>query len=111
MYDLKDIEARVKSGIAVSVDELIYLFKNNNAALWAFLIQNNPGNINGTLKYKLAYSELGFDPNPEAIAKIINMALQRGEQNELIYVLDQFELKTENLDPNFVAALQTAFSF
>lgn len=108
----QDIAKKVKNRVPVSNEEYLYLLEKNPNAFWGFLITNNPGNINNTLRHELQepYTELGFYPDKQKLARIIEMILQKGEQSELNEVLSRFELKTEGLTPEFVEAFKLKFS-
>jgi hypothetical protein len=106
MYDLNDIAARVRSGQRVSTDEYLFLLKHSEAAQLAFMVSNNPGNVNNTLRHQLGYIELGFNPNPVAISAQLEMMLSKGERAELDTVKANFQLIEKGLDPAFINALK-----
>lgn len=99
-----EIEKKVRAKQPVTVDEYLYLLNQSQQAFWAFLISNNPGNVNDTLRHKLAapYTELGFNPDKVKLARIIEMIMQKNDESELMEVLKNFELKTEGLDEEFI---------
>jgi hypothetical protein len=99
MYDLNEISNKVKNGIPVTVEEYIFLLQNSDAALWGFMIHNNPGNIHNTLRHKLGYSELGFNPDPIALSSQITMMVQKGDTKELDKVIKDFVLIEQGFDP------------
>lgn len=107
MFDLKDIEARYHAKKRLTEDEYLHLLQNNGSAKWAFLIRNNAGNINHTLRHILGYTELGFYPNEIAIAKQISMMRERNEIAELQKVLSNFVLIEKGYSPSFIQKLKS----
>lgn len=110
MYNLQEIKNKVANKIPVSNDEYLFLIANDNSAFWAFLISNNAGNINNTLRHQLGYIELGFEPSPKALARIIETLLIKGEKAELEKVMQNFVLDTRGLDSEFVQKFTNHFS-
>lgn len=102
MYDLKEIAGRVSKGVHVNTNEYLHLLKNNIVALWGFMISNNPGNINNTLRHQLGYIELGFNPNPLAIGKQIEMLYDKNEADEIATIKKSFILNEKGLEPGFI---------
>lgn len=109
MFDLKDIEARVKAGQSVTPKEWAYLLHNNKKAFFAFLIDNNPGSMNDVLRHQMGYSELKFSPDKMAMARIINNLIEKNDQHELHQVLTNFKLNPANTNSRYLAELQNLF--
>lgn len=110
MERLTEIKNKIINKRQVTTDEYLDLIQNDTHALWAFLISNNAGNINNTFRNKLGYTELTFEPNQKALARLIEQLLQKEEKTELTNVLDRFELNTKGLSPDFVTKFITFFS-
>lgn len=107
MYDLNEIASRVRSGKKVTTEEYLALLQGNEEAQFAFMISNNPGNVNNTLRHQLNYVELGFNPDPIAISAQIQMMLNNNERAELELVKHNFKLNPAGLDPQFINALNS----
>jgi hypothetical protein len=108
---ISEIKQRVINKLPVTTEQYLELLRNDEPTFWAFLISNNPGNINNTLRHRLKepYTELGFEPNQAALARTIEMIIQQGNEPELMEVLRYFELKPEGLDPVFVEVFTAEF--
>jgi len=108
--NLDAIKKRIQNRQPVTESDYLELLRHDKHTFWAFLISNNPGNVNDTLRHKLGYIELGFNPDQKAIARIIEIMIARQEVGELEQVLKNFALKTDGLTPEFINALQTEFT-
>lgn len=99
---LQDIEARLKNGIAVSNQEKAYLLRYNPAALAAFMIENNPGSLNLRLKQRWGYTHLGFAPDKKALARQLQILLDRNDAQVLDDLRQNFNLVPDGYDPDFI---------
>lgn len=107
----KDIHDRLKKKQPVTEQEFVSFLQANKHALFAYLIENNAGNINDTLRHKLGYRfELGFAPDKVKIASIINKLIDKDDKNELHAVLSNFKLNEKNLTPELIHELKSAFN-
>lgn len=106
--DLNEIQERLLSGRAVTDQERAFVVRNNPAALAAFMIDNNPGNVRHTLAHIVQppYTHLDFTPNKEQLRRQLQIILQRGDTETLETLLDNFILITDNLSPSYVTALR-----
>jgi hypothetical protein len=109
MFDLKELLHKLANRVPLTTEEYIFVVQNSDKALWGFMISNNPGNINNTLRHKLGYSELGFNPNPTAIAAQIDMMIKKGEADEIDLVIKNFRLNTDGLDASFINEFNQLF--
>ena len=105
--DIKDIETRIKNGSVVSNTERAYFIRNNAEALAAFMVANNPGNVNFTLR-KLGYV-LGFEPKKEALIRQLQIFINQKNREDFLEVVKNFQISHSNLSPEFITELQTQF--
>jgi hypothetical protein len=90
--DILEIEARAKNPKGKLTDaERAFLIANNIHAFWAFLIGNNPGNINDTLMHQMGYDYLTFEPNKKAMGNIIEKMIEKNETDNLNKILSAFK--------------------
>lgn len=109
--DILDTEQRLKSGKQITMAERAHLIANNKFAFWAFLVENNPGNINNTLKNKMGYSYLGFKPDHKTISGIISNLLQKNDTENLNTLLGSYQFNPNVAIPEELKAeLLTHFS-
>lgn len=99
---LQDIAARLKAGYPVNNQEKAYLLRYNPAALAAFMVENNPGSLNLRLKQRWGYTHLPFAPDKKAIARQLQILLDRNEAAVLDDLRQNFNLVPDGYDPDFV---------
>lgn len=110
--DIKDIAARLQNGYQVTHQERAYLVRNNPAALAAFMIDNNPGSVNMTLR-QLGYDHLKFEPDKKALARQLAIFIDRPDQENLKSfeaVKNNFILKSDGLPTEYVKELYAQFN-
>lgn len=110
MFDLQNIQTRLKTGQPVSTQEYVYFLRNNPEAFWAFMVENNPGSIHHMLRDQLGYIELGFAPENKTLARFISTMLDKRETKELKYLLDNFEFDKSKVTPAFLEEFQKQFA-
>jgi hypothetical protein len=99
--DINDIATRLKNGDPVSDSERAYLIAHNPYALAAFMVDNNPGSVNLTLR-KLGYNHLGFTPDKKALARQLEIFIERGNTDDLHAVLKNFNVMPNGLTQNLL---------
>lgn len=99
----QEIAARLKVGNQVTDAEKAFLLHNDIHALSAFMIDNNPGSVNMTLR-QMGYDHLGFTPNPKALAQQIGMLIERKDVPALNTIVQNFEMTDKNVTPGFLRA-------
>jgi hypothetical protein len=107
--DLKNIETRLKNGLFVSDAERAYFIKGNIEGLCAFMVENNPGSVNFTLR-KLGYSHLGFEPDKTAIVRQLQIFVDRKNTEDLDEVIKNFKVDESNISPSLLSELKKQFS-
>lgn len=109
MASLAEIESKIKQGMQVSDNERAYLIANNPYALAAFMIENNPGSVNLTLR-QMGYDHLGFVPNPKALSAQLELLIENHDTQALAAITKAFQLRSNGLTTSFVQALQNQFN-
>lgn len=109
MNNLQDIAGRIKNGQRVTDDERAYFITHDPFALFAFMIDNNPGPVNMTLR-QMGYNHLGFAPDKKAIGAQVEILINRGEVEALSQITKNWILKPEGLTPSFINAFQSAIN-
>lgn len=106
--DIKEIETRLKSGGKTTYVETAYLIRHNPEALAAFMIANNPGNVNFTLR-DLGYDNLGFEPKKESLIRQLQIFITQKNNEDFNEVVKNFKINTNGLLPEFITELKTLF--
>ena len=107
MNNLQDIKARLLNGGRVTADERAYLITRDPAALFAFMIDNNPGPVNLVLR-QLGYDHLGFAPDPKALAAQVEILINRKDSEALAAITKDWTPNEGKESPEFWKALQAA---
>jgi hypothetical protein len=89
--NILEIEKKLKSGGTLTTAEQAFIIGNHPAAFWAFLVANNPGNLNDTLRTYLGYKTLSFQPDGKTISRIITTLIEKGDTNALNTLLHYFK--------------------
>ncbi len=105
---LEDIKNRLRNGIFVSPAENVAYIRGDSEALLAFLIENNPGNVNQTLR-KLGYSHLGYLPNKTALSRQLQIFVDKNDVNSINEILNNFNLNRSLLTPEFLKEFDKVF--
>ena len=106
--NVNEIAARVKSGQAITDAEKAYLLRNNAHALFAFMIDNNPGSVNLALR-KQGYTHLGFAPDKKALMRQLDLMIERNDAPGLDKVMRAFNLIPDYLTPEFIQEFHNQF--
>lgn len=104
--DINDIAARLPN---VTDAEKAYLISNNPYALAAFMIDNNPGSVNLALR-KMGYSHLTFDPDKKALARQLDIFIERNNAEDFDNVFRSFNIMGDKLSPTFLKELLNQFN-
>lgn len=110
--DINQIAARLKAGTPVTDAEKAFLIRNNPYALAAFMIDNNAGAVNYSLKLQ-GYDHLGFEPNKTALARQLTILLDRGTNEDLStfnQVVKEFNVMPDNLSEEFIREITAQFN-
>ena len=106
---LEDIKNRLLTGVYVSPAENVAFIRSNPEALAAFMIENNPGNVNQTLR-KLGYNHLGYIPNKVALARQMQIFIDKADVKLIKEIMDNFNLNRSVLTPEFLVEFDKVFS-
>lgn len=104
--DINEIAQKVKRGHDVTPEEFAALVTNDKEALFSFMIQNNPGSMNNVLRNQLGYThELGYRPDPMAMGRVIQMIMEKGDENEINKILNNFMFNLNKIGPKLLGAI------
>lgn len=104
--DTNEIAEKVKSGQDISPEEFTALVTSNKEALFSFMIQNNPGSMNNVLRNQLGYThELDYRPDPMAMGRVVQMILEKGDQDEIHKILNNFMFDLNRISPKLLSAI------
>lgn len=107
--ELKDIEARLKTGKPVTHEEFAKLVTNDKHAFFAFMIKNNPGSMNNVLMNKLHYThELSFTPDIKKMGRVCDIILERNNTGEIETILNNFQFDLNKISPKLLKAIHSA---
>jgi hypothetical protein len=109
VMNAKEIEQRLKNGFAITNAERAFLIAENPYALAGFLIENNPGSVNYSLK-QMGYTHLGFEPNKKQLARQLEILIERQDIEAMAYICKNFVLITDNLPQEFINELSKKFN-
>jgi hypothetical protein len=104
--NLQEIKDKAAAGEALTPLERAYFIQHDAAALAAFMIANNPGNVNHSLR-QMGYDHLGFEPKPQALAAQLDKFIQRKDHQAFGQVINGFHLITDGLSDEEISALKT----
>jgi hypothetical protein len=105
MRNLAEIKKRIAAGLPVSNEERAYLITHDPEALFAFMVENNPGPVNMALRQQ-GYTHLAFAPNKKALAAQLEIMAINGDSEGLQDVINKWVPKPETLNPSFYSELQ-----
>jgi hypothetical protein len=103
-----DLIAKVNAGQPLSEKEAAFYIRHYPPALAAFMIENNPGSVNFNLR-RIGYSHLGFEPNPKALARQMQIFIDRANNADWMEVVRNFHINPAGLSESFLKELQTQF--
>lgn len=107
--DILEIKGRVRRGENVSDTERAFLIKNDAESLAAFMLANNPGSVNFTLR-KMGYSHLGFEPNINALTRQLQILIDRGTTNDFNEVVKNYQINANGLSTGLLTEIQKQFA-
>lgn len=96
-YDVNDIKFRIQKNAGFTADELVCLLEHDKPARFDFMVLNNPGNVNETLKYKLGDETLPFLPDPKAIQAHVDILIKKGDDKSLDIIERYFKVSQKNV--------------
>lgn len=103
--NLEQIIAKQNSGTPLTAEETAFLINNDLPAMAAFMLANNPGSVNLTLR-QMGYNHLGFEPNIEALKAQMALLIDMRKADELEQVIKNFTVRAETITPDLAAALK-----
>lgn len=101
---LAEIESKIKQGLQVSDNDRAFLIANNPYALAAFMIENNPGSVNLSLR-QMGYDHLGFEPKPAALSAQLELLIDNKDEQALKTIFKQFTIRSNGLTESFLTSL------
>lgn len=108
MIVVRDIAQKVVAKKQVSPGDQVAFMRQDPEAMAAFMIANNPGSVNATLR-AMGYDKLGFAPNTSVLAHQLQTFINTGNWGDLNEVISKFILKTEGLHPDFINLYNKTF--
>lgn len=108
--DQELIKQAVQARKPITEKETAFLLRNNIEALLAFMIENNPGSVNVALRNVLGYDKLSFNPNKDAIARQLQILVDRKNKDELNTVIKSFQLNKVGLTDTLITELENQFT-
>ena len=108
--NVREIKNKLLQKQNLSDKERAFLIANDIEALSAFMIKNNLGSVNLSLK-KLGYTTT-FVPNEANVTRQIQIILNQSHKQDFKYILDNFKIdlsKIHSSDKNFIQELSILF--
>lgn len=109
--DAREIRLRLLNKMEVSDAEKAFLIKNDPHVLGAFMIENNPGSVNFTLR-SLGY-DLPFTPNAKALGRQLDILINRADTvaiKDFTSVVKNFNVRQNGLSPELLNELTKQFN-
>ena len=107
--DFSFVKQKLMDGIPLNYRETAILLKNHMPSLSAFMIENNPGSVNYTLRNVLGYNHLGFAPNQKALARQMEIFIESGNKNDFNQVVRNFQIDGSKLPEELVNEIKKEF--
>jgi hypothetical protein len=104
MASTAEIASRIKQGMQVSDNERAYLITHDPYALAAFMIENNAGSVNLTLR-QMGYDHLKFVPDAKALATQLGILIENKDTQALEAITKNFVVRSNGLTTSFIEAL------
>jgi hypothetical protein len=108
MIVIRDIAQQVKAKKQITAQDKIAFMRQDPEAMAAFMIANNPGSVNATLR-AMGYDKLAFAPNTSVLAQQLQTFINTGNWSDLNTVISKFILKEDGLNPDFVNLYKQTF--
>jgi hypothetical protein len=106
--ELEQTRQKIANGIPVSAAENVAFLRNSVPAMIAFMIENNAGNVNQTLR-RLGYNHLGYMPNPVALVRQMQIFLDKNDVESVREVMKNFNVNRSLLTPEFLKEFDKSF--
>lgn len=114
-YTMRDILQRIKNNQDVSTSELAYVITKESNSLYAWMINNNPANVNQIMKYTLGVKTLPFAPDKKQMMAQIKLWLASKNTGALSMINQNFVYNPNannwTTDPELVSYLKTQLNF
>lgn len=107
--NLEEIQTRMLAKSPVTEAEKAAVIRNNPHALAAFMVGNNPGNVNFQLR-NMGYSHLPFAPDRVALARQMDLLINDNKRDTLDELANNFEVLPDGLHPEFLNEITNQFS-
>lgn len=107
--NLQEIESRMLAKQPVTDAEKALVIRNNPIALAAFMVGNNPGNLNYQLR-NMGYKHLPFAPDRVALARQMDLLINDNKRDTLDELANNFDLLPDGLNQDFLNELTNQFS-
>lgn len=101
MQIVRNIGERQVEKPKVAPGDFMRLLRQDPEIMAAFMIKNNPGSVNATLRL-MGYDKLGFAPDVNVLAKQLQTFIDTQNWEDLNQVINKFSLKTDGLDRDFI---------
>ena len=105
-----EIKNKVLNKIPVSVDERVFLISNDAESLGAFMVANNIGSVNLSLR-KLGY-KTDFEPKVENVVRQLQIIIDQKHEEDFNYILNNFKIDLDRIsieDKEFITRLLETF--
>lgn len=89
--------------------DLIAVLRSDPEAMAGFMIANNPGIVNATLR-QMGYDKLAFAPDNDVLAHQLQTFINTGNWGDFNTVIDKFKLKTYGQHPDFIKLFNQTFN-
>lgn len=107
--NLQEIESRMLAKQPVTEAERAFVIRNNPRALAAFMVGNNPGNVNFQLR-NMGYNHLPFAPDRTALARQMDLLINDNKRETLDTLANNFDLLPDGLNNDFLKEITKQFS-
>jgi hypothetical protein len=109
--DVLEIKNKVLNKMPVSVDERVFLISNDAESLGAFMVANNIGSVNLSLR-KLGY-KTDFEPKVENVVRQLQIIIDQKHEQDFNYILDNYKIDLDKIsieDKEFLQKLIQTFN-
>jgi hypothetical protein len=89
-YNHADIKWRIRNSAAISKQELANLIAKDHSARMVWMVQNNPANVNDTLRHQHGHENLSFAPDEKQILGLIQLLDKNGDETSIQDIINKF---------------------
>lgn len=108
--NITEIKNKILTNQGVTDEERAFIIANDPEALAAFMIKNNPGSVNLSLR-NLGYT-VGFAPVEKNLVKQLQIILDQKHAEDFEYIVKNYNIDLNKIHPsdrNFIIALKKQF--